>query len=318
MKAVMMTYRRDDAHLQLGDDFPALAMQTVWSPAEMAAALPGADIVLLNNRICTPELGAVLRDGGRDLRWIQFISSGIERGKEMGLPPGVPVTTASGVKGPVIAEHAVTMLLALARRVPDFVKARETREWIRLDVHSRIRGAEGKVLAVIGMGAIGHEVARKAKAFDMHVIGVSRAGKAGGNFDEVVARPQLMDALRRADAAIICLPSDGETFHLIGAAELAALGPEGLLVNVARGEIVDEVALADSLRNKHIAGAALDVTDPEPPAPDSPLWTLDNVLLSPHVAGGGSTGYDRFRALFADNLQRYQAGESLLNLVPVS
>lgn len=310
----MMTYRHDDVHLQLGNHFPGIGMQAAWSEDEMAAILPGADIAILNNRICTPELGEVLREHGRDLKWIQFISSGIERGIEMGLPD-VPVTNATGVKSPALAEHAITLLLALGRRVPDFVEARKRRSWIRLDVHSKMWCAEGKTLAVIGMGSIGRQVARKAKAFDMHVIGVSRAGQAGGDFDEVVPRERLNETLARADAAVICLPSDAETYHLIGAEQLAALGPRGFLVNVARGEIVDEAALAEALAARTIAGAALDVTDPEPPAPDSPLWTLDNVLLSPHVAGGGSTGYARFRALFAENLKRFEAGEPLLNQV---
>lgn len=315
IKAVLMTYRRDDAHLALGESFPEIALEIVWSPEEMAAALPGAEIALLNNRICTPELGAVVRVHGRNLRWIQFISSGIERAFEMGLPSGVRVTNARGVKSPTLAEHAMTMLLAVARRVPDCVDARKRREWIRLTIHSLMWGAEGKTLAVIGMGSIGHEIARKAKAFDMHVIGVSREGKPGGDFDEVLPRSKLKEALARADAAVVCLPSDAETYRLIGRDELAALGPKGFLVNVARGEIVDEAVLVEALRARRIAGAALDVTDPEPPAPESPLWTLDNVLISPHVAGGGSTGYERFRALFAANLERYRAGKPLLNVV---
>lgn len=318
MKSIMMTYRRDDAHLRVGEDFPEIGMKAVWSAAELADNLPGAEILLLNNRICEPDVGAAIRANARGLRWIQFISSGVERGREIGLPAGVPVTNSSGVKGPVIAEHAMTLLLALARRVPDFVDARKAGKWIRLDVHSKMWGAEGKTLVIIGMGAIGHEIARKAKAFDMHVIGVSRAGKPGDNFDEVMGREHLREALARADAAVVCLPSDADTYHMIGAQELKALGPKGFFVNVARGEIVDEEALAAALAAKQIAGAALDVTDPEPLKPGSPLWTVDNVLLSPHVAGGGSTGYERFRELFADNLRRYRAGEPLRNLVPMN
>jgi phosphoglycerate dehydrogenase-like enzyme len=207
------------------------------------------------------------------------------------------------------------MLLALARRVPDFVEARKRREWIRLQVHSRMWSAEGKTLVVVGMGSIGREVARKAKAFDLHVIGISRAGQAGGNFDEVLPRTELHRALARADAVVISMPSDADTFHFIGEEELAAMKPEAFLVNVARGEIVDERALVRALQARRIAGAALDVTDPEPPAEDNPLWTLDNVLISPHVSGGGSTGYERFRALFIDNLARFQKGQPLRNLL---
>ena len=315
MKAVLMTYRRDDAHLQLGKDFPELDLKIVWSEEEMAEAIPGADILLLNNRICTPELGEVIRRKGTGVRWVQFISSGIELGWEMGLPDGVPVTNAAGVKGTVIGEHAMTMLLALARRVPDFVEARKRREWIRTQIHSRMWSAEGKTLVVIGMGSIGQEVARKAKGFDLHVIGISRAGQAGGDFDEVLPRTQLHRALARADAVVVSMPSDADTYHFIGEKEFGVMKPEAFLVNVARGEIIDEQALIKALQARRIAGAALDVTDPEPPADDSPLWTLDNVLISPHVSGGGSTGYERFCALFADNLARFQAGQPLRNLL---
>lgn len=315
MKAVLMTFRREDALLRLCDDFPEIAVHVVWSVEEMARALPGAELLLLNNRICTPELGAVVRENGGDLRWIQFLSSGLEFGYAMGLPEGVPVTNASGVKAPVIAEHAMTVLLALARRIADLVEAQRKREWIRAEIHPQMIGAEGKTLVVVGMGAIGHEIARKAKAFDMRVIGVSRAGIAGGDFDEAVPRSDLHRALGRADAVVLCLPSDAETRHLIDAAALAAMKPTALLVNVARGEIVDQDALVQALTARRIAGAALDVTDPEPLPKDSSLWALDNVLITPHVSGGGSTGLVRFRALFAENLRRYKAGLALCNVV---
>ncbi len=315
MKAVLMTYRRDDDHLRLPDDFPELRAEVVWSPAEMAAAAGDAEILILNNRICTPELGAAIRANARALRWVQFISSGTERGRAMGLPDGVPVTNASGIKGDTIAEHAMTLLLAFWRRIPDMVAARRAGKWIRLDVHGRMTGAVGKTLAVLGMGMIGHEVARRAKAFGMTVVGVSRAGTAGGDFDEVVPRTRLADALARADAVVVCLPSDAETFHMIGRAEFAAMKPGAVIVNVARGEILDQRALTDALAAGTLGGAALDVTDPEPPAGDSPLWTLDNVLISPHVSGGGAEGYPRFRKLFEENLRRFRAGEPLLGLV---
>jgi phosphoglycerate dehydrogenase-like enzyme len=315
MKAVLMTYRRDDTHLQLGKDFPELDLKIVWSVGDMADEISDASILLLNNRICEPELGEVIRKKGRGVRWVQFISSGIELGWEMGLPEGVPVTNAAGVKGTVIGEHAMTMLLALARRVPDFVDARKRREWIRTRIHSQMWSAEGKTLVIVGMGSIGREVARKAKGFDLHVIGISRAGQAGGHFDEVLPRAELHRALARADAVVISMPSDADTYHFIGEDEFAMMKPGAFLVNVARGEIVDEAALIRALQARRIAGAALDVTDPEPPVDDSPLWTLDNVLISPHVSGGGSTGYERFRALFADNLARFQSGQPLRNLL---
>jgi phosphoglycerate dehydrogenase-like enzyme len=166
------------------------------------------------------------------------------------------------------------------------------------------------------MGGVGRDIARKAKAFDMNVIGVSRRGRAGGDFDRVVRRESLAEILPEADVVFLALSYEPDTHHFIGARELAAMAAGAVLVNVARGDLVDEGALIAALAENRIKGAGLDVFAAEPLPAESPLWTLDNVVISPHVAGrGGTAQKDRLRALFFDNLKLYLAGHPLLNRI---
>jgi len=314
VKAVLYTFRRADPVLGFAEDFPELDWSFVWSPEELVRALPGAEVLVLNNRICTKETGAALARGRSPaLRWIHFVSAGIERGIAMGLPDDVPVTTSAGTKARVVAEHAMTLLLAASRRLADMHEAQRRHEWARVEINGRMRSLEGATLAVIGMGAIGREVARKARAFDMDVIGVSRRGAAGGDFAEAYPRARMAEALSRADAVVVATDSDPSSHHLIDDAALAAMKPTAYLVNVARGEIVDEAALVRALAEGALAGAALDVTEEEPLDPASPLWDMANVIVSPHVSGGGSNGYPKLRDLFAENLARLGTGRPLVN-----
>src|SRR5262249_11098347 len=153
--------------------------------------------------------------------------------------------------------------------------------------------------------------ARKVQAFDARVIAVSRAGIAEGGIAAVFSRERIRDALAMADAVVICTGADESNRHMIGAAELAALKPGARLVNVARGTIVDEAALIAALAAGRLGGAGLDVVEVEPLPADSPLWAMPNVVITPHIAGGGSTGYPQQKALFGRNLERYCAGKPL-------
>ena len=231
------------------------------------------------------------------------------------MPRGIPVCAASGIKGPTVAEHAMLLLLASFRRIRDIERARDKREWIRDHMHNTARTLEDATLVVVGFGAIGQQIARKAKAFDMRVIVVSRAGRPGPTVDEAVPRERLHEVLPRADAVVLCLPVEPDTIRLFGDAEFACMKRDAIIINVGRGELVDEDALIRALKANRIGGAALDVTTVEPLPASSPLWTLDNVLISPHCAGCGKDGSERFNAIFAENLRRYRAGEPLIGLV---
>ena len=282
---------------------------------DMRRVLPGAELLIANNRVYNEEIGRVVLALGQDLRWIQYSTAGIERGIRFGMPRGIPVCAASGIKGPTVAEHAMLLLLASFRRMRDIERARDKREWIRDHMHNTARTLEDATLVVVGFGAIGQQIARKAKAFDMRVIVVSRAGRPGPTVDEAVPRERLHEVLPRADAVVLCLPVEPDTIRLFGDAEFACMKRDAIFINVGRGELVDEDALIRALKANRIGGAALDVTTVEPLPASSPLWTLDNVLISPHCAGCGKDGSERFNAIFAENLRRYRAGEPLIGLV---
>lgn len=316
MKAVIYTNRKGDPIIRFADDFPDLDWAIVWSVEECEAEIGDAEILILSNRICTPELGAALARARTDsLKWIHSHSAGLERAVTMGLPDGIPVTYSPGAKALGCAEHTMTLVLAASRRLWDIYQAQRRHQWVRAEINPTIRGLHGATLAIIGLGGIGRDVARKAKAFDMRVIGISRGAAAGGDVDQVFPRERMLEALEEADAVVIATSSDPSSYHLIGAEALAAMKPTAYLINIARGEIVDEAALAQALKDGQIAGAALDVTDPEPLAPESPLWDMENVIISPHVSAAGYDSYPNLRDIFAENLQRLRAGKPLRNVL---
>lgn len=250
------------------------------------------------------------------LRWMHFVSAGREGFEAAGLPPpGVAVSYAAGGVAPTVAEHAMALLLALARCVPEMVTQGLASRWDRA-LASRARSLEGATIAIVGTGHIGVGIAQRARAFGMHAVGVSRRAAADAALDESLPLADLHAVLARADAVAIAIALSAETRHLIGRAELAACKPGALLVNVARGGIIDHRALVEALHSGHIGGAGLDVTDPEPLPENDPLWRAPNVLISPHFAGGGSAAsIARLADGAADNLRRLIDGRPLANLV---
>jgi phosphoglycerate dehydrogenase-like enzyme len=317
MKAVLYPFGSgtDEPTLQLTRDFPQLTWAIARSPDDIGREIGDAAILVTSNRACAPAYGEALRRSAtRLLGWIHFTSAGIDGGLAMGLPDWVTVTNSTGIKAAMVSEHALMLLLALVRRLPDMQADQRLRRWRREETNGKLRTLSGAVVCVIGLGSIGREVARKAKAFDARVIAVSRKGTPGGDVEQVFPRARIGEALALADAAVICTSADATSFHLIDATALAAAKPSAFLVNVARGNIVDGAALAAALRAGRLAGAALDVTETEPLPAESPLWEAPNLVLSPHVAGGGTTGYPQQKALFAENLARYLAGAPLRNV----
>jgi phosphoglycerate dehydrogenase-like enzyme len=299
--------------MQLAEDFPELQWVTVSSNEELAREVGDAEVIVTSNRICTPGYGEVLRRHARSLRWMFFSSSGIERGVAMGIPEGVRVTNSTGVKATMVSEHAVTLLLALLRQLPECQRLQRTHVYLREETNAKLRTLEDATVCVIGRGVIGREIVRKLKAFDARPIAVSRTTSDPGDVEAVYPRERIREALARADAVVISTAGDETSYHMIGAAELAAMKPTAFIVNVARGEIIDEAALIAALQNGRIAGAGLDVNEVEPLPPGSPLWDMPNVILSPHVAGGGSTGYFMHKKLFVENLERLRTGKPLIN-----
>jgi len=315
MKAVLYPFGPEEPIVALVRDFPQLHWAVAASPADIAREIGEAAILVTSNRVCSAAYGEALRRcAGGTLKWIHFTSAGIDGGLRMGLPDWATVTNATGVKAAMVSEHALALLLALVRRLPELRADQQARRWRHDEAMAAVATLEGAVVCIVGLGSIGRAVARKAKAFDARVIAVSRSGKAGGDVAQVFRRERIGEALALADAVVICTSSDADSFHLIDAAALAAMGRKAFLVNVARGDLVDGAALIAALQAGRLGGAALDVAEVEPLAPSSPLWDLPNVIISPHVAGGGSSGYPQQKALFGENLLRFAAGEPLLNV----
>ena len=250
------------------------------------------------------------------LRFIQSISSGTDQYDKVTLAErGIRLASAAGVNARAVAEHAIGLILALARRLPEARDNQAKRIWRGMigDLTQREDELGGKTLIIVGLGRIGGRLARLAKAFDMNVVGFRRDPSAGaGDADSVHGLDTLADHLPNADFVALTCPLTPETHHVINAAALGRMKRSAWLVNVARGGCVDEPALIAALRSGQIAGAALDCTDPEPPAPESPLWAMPNVLITPHT-GGETTQYEKnVNAILMENLDRLWRGESAL------
>jgi phosphoglycerate dehydrogenase-like enzyme len=268
------------------------------------------------------------------LKWIQLVSAGINQlSSHPILHSNVSITTASGIHAVPIGEFAISMMLALARHVPRMVRMQDRGEWPR-DRWSMFVGSElhGRTLGVVGYGSIGREAARIAKqGFGMKVLALTRTlhKEDRGYVEKGVGDPrgrlpdkwfktnQLLALLARSDFVVICVPLTNETRNMIAEEEMQVMKPSAFIVNVARGEIVNEAALVKALKERTIAGAGLDVFAVEPLPYASELWALENALIAPHVSGISPNYDERAVILFAENLRRYVHGKKLLNLVDV-
>jgi phosphoglycerate dehydrogenase-like enzyme len=317
MKALLFPFGPAEPSVQLAKDFPELEWTVVASAEDVARAVPGAAIYVTSNRTCHPAAGEAIRRHGQALRWMHFTSAGIDRGIAMGIPQGLIVTNSAGLRAGNVSEHALMLLLALTRRLPNLMACQRAHDWQRAEMTPHTTSIEDAVVCVIGRGPIGRELARKLKAVNARPIAVSRTPDSDGIVDQVFPRERLHEALAISDAVAICTAGDASSRHMMSTPEFAAMKPGALIVNVARGSIIDEAALIAALAEGRIGGAGLDVVATEPMATDNPLWEMPNVIVSPHVAGQGSSGYPGQRRLFGDNLARFRAGEPMLNLCDV-
>jgi phosphoglycerate dehydrogenase-like enzyme len=229
----------------------------------------------------------------------------------------IVLTNMRGASGPAIADHAFAMLLALTRDLPVHLAGRAQGAWNH-DGSGVLTPIvlQDRTMLVVGLGGIGSEIARRAHGFGMHVIATRRGDDRADDYVEHVGKPsELAQLLPRADVVAIAVPLTAETEHLFDTAAFAAMKPKSILINIARGKIVDTKALTSALESGHLAGACLDVTDPEPLPKDHPLWRMPNVVITPHVAAAGELTDARAWSLFRENLRRFDAGEPLLNVV---
>lgn len=278
--------------------------------------------------------GKTVAEGHRypNLKWLQTHSAGIDNLLDTPLwHSPVVISSMNGVHATPIAEHAMALILAFRWHIPTMLRLQQQAQWAEerwaTFVHPELRGS---TLGIIGYGAIGRELARLAAGFGVRVLAVNHSGQrrpfngynepgvgdpAAAIPEQVYPTAQLLEVLPRCDYVVTLAPLTPQTRHLINRQALAAMKPTAYLFNMGRGALVDEAALADALQQHVIAGAGLDVFETEPLPADSPLWALDNAIISPHVAGFSPHYDERASQLFADNLRRYLNNEPLLNQV---
>jgi len=249
------------------------------------------------------------------LKWLQTMSAGVDRFARMEIwNSPVIITGVSGMHATPIGEFAMEFMLMFAKRAPDCFRMQQKHEWGRY-MPTVLRG---KTVGVVGLGSIGKEIARLSKAFGMRVIATRRSVKKptkARHVDMLLPAGQLHKLMSESDYVVVATPLTHETRGLIGEKELRAMKPSAYIINIARGGIIDEEALIHALEEKRIAGAGLDVVATEPLPPDSPLWDFENVIISPHVAGGMEDYMEQATGIFCENIKRYLNEEKLINVI---
>jgi phosphoglycerate dehydrogenase-like enzyme len=257
----------------------------------------------------------VLRERAPKLRWVQLTSAGVDRAARSGLVGSeFMITNASGVHATPIGEYVICIMLMFCKGAATFVRAQERREWTRF----MSRELYGKTVGIVGYGHIGEGVAKLAKAFGCRIIATRRSVTEPTNtdlVDELLPSSALPRVLAESDFVVLTVPLTNETRHMIDDAALRSMKPTGVLINIARGAVIDTEALIRALKDGTIAGAGLDVFEQEPLPPDHELWSMENVIMSPHISGGTEIYNQRAVAIFCENLRRYLANEPLMNLV---
>ncbi|MDF2114425.1 D-2-hydroxyacid dehydrogenase [Roseiarcaceae bacterium H3SJ34-1] len=284
-------------------------LSIVRSFEELKAALVDADGLVAPDphEHMAADVGELLRSAS-SLKWLHVVTAGREGFNLARVPERIVVTGPAGAHSPALAEHAFAFLLAFTRQIPLWAQITPTHKWERGRA-SAMSSVEGRTLAIVGLGHAGLEVAKRAKVFGMTVITATRTPKENPLVDEVHPLTELKEVLGRADFIVITIAQTNETRGLIGAAEFAVCKPSAYLINVARGAIIDQAALLEALQAGKIAGAGIDVTDPEPLPPTDPLWGAPNIIISPHCGGGGSTAsMARLAGRVIENLERFRAG----------
>lgn len=294
---------------------------------EIAAMLSGGCDVMLTFRIPDDLLSRA-----PNLKWVQLLSAGADHALSGPLRSAtIPVTTASGIHATPIAEYTVASMLAFAHRFHLTLRAQARHEWMRSGgFMATVEELRGHTLGVVGYGSIGRETARLADALGMRVLALKRdpsmradpgwcpkgVGDPEGRIPERFFGPEEREAmLRECDYVTVTLPLTAHTRRFIGAPELSAIKPGAYVVNIGRGEVLDEAALIEALRSGHLGGAGLDVFEHEPLPSESPLWEMENVILTPHMSGANRGYMDKACELFAENLRRFTANRTLLNVV---
>lgn len=280
--------------------YPGLPLVATSERAEaMASAAQATVLVAKAQHVSADLVGAMPKLG-----WIQALTTGVDPLLALDLAERIVVTSARGIHGPQMSELTLLLMMSLSRDFPRMLANQREARWQRWGQ----RLLAGRTVVIVGVGAISEALAVRCRAFDLRVIGITNRASADG-FDELHPRERLREVMGRADFLVLLVPYSPETHHLIDAHALSALKETAYLINVSRGNVVDEAALIDALRRRRIAGAALDVFSAEPLPSTSAFWTLDNVIVTPHVGGMSDVYAEQIVPLLLYNLRAYLADD---------
>jgi len=300
---------------ELRRDFPQHTFSEAWDRDAVRRLLPDADAAF------TPFVDRDVFPSATRLRWVQSPAVGV--GSLMFpelLASPVVITSARGIRARAIAEHVLGVTIALARKLPVAMRAQVAHRWAQDELEGAsvdVRTLQGRRMGIVGLGAIGLELVKIAVPFGLRVSAIRRHTNQPppDGVEEVWAPERLHDLLAQSDVVVLAAPHTPETKRLIGRTELDRIKRGALLINIARGKLVDDEAVIAALRDGRLGGAALDVFSQEPLDPASPYWDLPNVIVTPHTSGAMQDYWTPLVALFADNLRRFERGETLRNIV---
>ena len=309
MKVLVYSRRAEEYKRLIQDRFPELEVIAGYEEETLSKHIVDADILIFFQFPVE-----ALRKATR-LRWIQVTSAGVEQLLDAREHlRDVVVTNTRGMHADIMADYTMAAILMLQWDLPHLFRNQQLKGWSQ----RYFEPLAGKTLGIVGLGTIGCEIARRAQGFRMNLVGVKRNPAPVSGISQVFEPDRLHEMLSLSDYVVLTVPVTRETFQMIGEAELRAMKKTACLINVARGSIVVESALIRALRENWIAGAVLDVFDNEPLPQESPLWTLENLIITPHTAGNLQDYPEHVMEIFGENYLRWKAGKPLLNVVDLA
>jgi phosphoglycerate dehydrogenase-like enzyme len=303
VKAHIVAFNANEYCDRLGPLYPELVFSHDLTAAAFSDPIYECEILIAFGVMLNAEIFAA----NKSIKWVQALGTGTDGiDDQPGLSPGATLTSMRGIHAPQMSEMAFLMMLAFNRNLAKILDNQRNREWQRWP--GKI--LEGKRIAILGLGLIAEALAKRCKAFDMEVVGITGTLREVENFDDVRPYDALPGAISDADYVVVLSPGSGPNKRLVNAECLAAMKPSAYLINLARGGVIDEAALVDAVQAKRIAGAGLDVFDTEPLPASSPLWDLDNVIITPHMGGMSEAYVDQAMRVITHNMDCYLDGRA--------
>ena len=293
----------------LGPEFPDVTFRVAHNEQEALPICGDSNVIVA----MAHGIPASVVNKMPKLRWIQALTTGTDHLLTLNLSKDIVVTSGRGIHGPQMSEMAFLYMLSHFRDIRRLLANQAQAKWQNWPQ----RLLWSKTATILGVGAISEQLALRCKAFDMHVIGVSSSRTQVANFDEMFPRERIVEAVAKADVFVVLIPYSPETHHIVDRKVIEAMKPSALLINIARGKVIDEPVLAEALAQRKIAGAGLDVFEVEPLPPESPLWAMENVIITPRVGGFSDVYVQQVMPVVRENIGIYRSGrpDEMRNIV---